>query len=113
MSTPPAPKSWTPFPALARPPLPPFSISAASTDPPRRPAGRGRRGAGATLSLAVLLWLTLLSPVRAEEPLWGETASTLGKGFLNVTTLGDFSDYKPYRHHRGPVTLAIDRTELA
>lgn len=52
-------------------------------------------------------------PARAEEPLWGETASTLGQGFVNVTTGGDFRDYKPYRHHGGPVTLAIDRTDLS
>jgi hypothetical protein len=65
------------------------------------------------LLLLALLALAAATPVRAEEPLWGETASTLGKGFLNATTFGDFRSYKPYRHHGGPVTLAIDRTELA
>jgi hypothetical protein len=65
------------------------------------------------LLLLALLALAAALPARAEEPLWGETASTLGKGFLNVTTSGDFRSYKPYQHHGGPVTLAIDHTEFA
>src|SRR5438876_709847 len=38
--------------------------------------------------LVILLALTLSATAGAEEPLWGEVASTLGKGFVNVTTQG-------------------------
>jgi hypothetical protein len=44
--------------------------------------------------------------------LWGEIASTLGKGFLNVTTNGDFQQSKPYFHHGGLVALQIDRVDV-
>jgi hypothetical protein len=52
-------------------------------------------------------------PARAEEPLWGETASTLGKSFLNVTTDSTLFDSKPYLHHGGPVALTISRMDVA
>jgi hypothetical protein len=60
----------------------------------------------------LLLFLIVITPARAEEPLWGEIASTLGKGFVNVTTAGGVRRYKPYRHHGGVVSLTIDRTDL-
>lgn len=65
--------------------------------------------------MLILLLVALLlaaAPARAEEPLWGEIASTLGKGFVNVTTFGAVRSYKPYRHHGGLVSLTIDRTDL-
>jgi hypothetical protein len=61
----------------------------------------------------LLSGLVVAAPARAEEPLWGEIASTLGKGFVNVTTNGLFRSYKPYRHHGGPVFLTIEQTEAA
>jgi hypothetical protein len=51
------------------------------------------------------------SPVGAEEPLWGEIASTLGKGFLNVTTRGSYSDTKPFRLHVGAVVQTMERID--
>jgi hypothetical protein len=60
----------------------------------------------------LLLALTLSAPAGAEEPLWGEVASTLGKGFLDVTTRGLLQEFKPYRHHGGPVFLSIERMEI-
>jgi hypothetical protein len=63
------------------------------------------------VSLAAVLLATV--PACGEEPLWGEIASTLGKGFTNVTTIGTHADYKPYLHHGGPVELAISRSEIA
>ncbi len=65
----------------------------------------------ALLPLVTLSLLVLAAPVRAEELLWGEMATTLGKGFLNVTTSGNFRSSKPYRHHGGAVTLTIDRMD--
>jgi hypothetical protein len=58
------------------------------------------------------LWagLALGLPANAEEPLWGETASTLGEGFFDVTAQGAFLSSEPYLHHGGPVLLTIDRT---
>lgn len=64
------------------------------------------------LALVLLLACVLAPAARAEEPLWGEIASTLGKGFLNVTTRGALIESKPYRHHGGPVSLTIDRTDV-
>jgi hypothetical protein len=66
------------------------------------------------------LWMLLAAtgimaaraPARAEEPLWGETASTLGKGFVDVTTRGDLLVSKPYLHHGGPSKLTIERTDV-
>jgi hypothetical protein len=59
----------------------------------------------------LLLALAVSAPARGEEPLWGEVASTLGKGFLNVTTHGMLRESKPYRHHGGPVSLAIEEMD--
>jgi hypothetical protein len=61
---------------------------------------------------AVLLALILSAPACGEEPLWGEIASTLGKGFLNVTTRGVLYQSRPYRHHGGPVSLTIERMDV-
>jgi hypothetical protein len=70
------------------------------------------------LSACFLLPATLLfsalapgSPARAEEPLWGKSASTLGKGFFNVNTEGRMMESRPYNHHGGPVSLTIKRME--
>src|SRR6188472_3036573 len=68
------------------------------------------------LSLPVMLLLSSLalapgSPSGAEEPLWGRSASTLGKGFLNVNTEGRMTESRPYNHHGGPVSLEIQRME--
>src|SRR6266540_2644918 len=62
------------------------------------------------LSWAVLCSALLLiaHPARAEEPLWGEIASTLGKGFVNDTTRGTMRDTKPFRHHGGAVLLTME-----
>jgi hypothetical protein len=68
-------------------------------------------GAAGRIGLALLV-LALAAPARAEEPLWGEIASTLGKGFLNVTTRGSLLASKPYRHHGGQVSLTITETEV-
>jgi hypothetical protein len=59
-----------------------------------------------------LLALALSAPACGEEPLWGEIASTLGKGFLNVTTRGVLYQSRPYRHHGGPVSLTIERMDV-
>jgi hypothetical protein len=68
---------------------------------------------GRRVLLALWVVLLLLSPpAQAEEPLWGETASTLGKGFFIVTTNGDERESKPYLHHGGPVELTIDRLDV-
>src|SRR5438876_2994639 len=64
------------------------------------------------LSLMLLLALSLSVPAGAEEPLWGEVASTLGKGFVTVTTGGLLQEFKSYRHHGGPVFLSIERMEM-
>jgi hypothetical protein len=66
------------------------------------------------LALVALLCSVIApaAPARAEEPLWGESASTLGKGFVDVTTYGDVKDSKPYLHHGGPVALTISRTDF-
>jgi Putative MetA-pathway of phenol degradation len=63
------------------------------------------------LSLAVLCSALLLiaHPARAEEPLWGEIASTLGKGFVNATTRGILRDTKPFRHHGGAVLMTMEQ----
>jgi hypothetical protein len=50
-------------------------------------------------------------PAGAEEPLWGEIASTLGQGFLNVTTRGSYSETQPFRHHGGAVLLTMARMD--
>jgi hypothetical protein len=60
-----------------------------------------------------LLGLAVAPPARGEEPLWGETASTLGQGFLNVMTDGTLRQSRPYLHHGGPVALTIARTVVA
>jgi hypothetical protein len=67
----------------------------------------------ALLALAPVLPALLLTtaPASAEEPLWGEIASTLGQGFVNVTTRGIFADTKPFRHHGGAVVLQIERMD--
>src|SRR5437868_11408120 len=62
--------------------------------------------------LLALMLLTLGTPAGAEEPLWGEVASTLGKGFVTVTTGGVLREFKSYRHHGGPVSLSIERMEV-
>lgn len=69
---------------------------------------------GWNLVLGALLGSVILAalPARAEEPLWGESASTLGKGFVEVTTYGVVQDSKPYLHHGGPVALTISRTDF-
>src|SRR5215212_6411208 len=56
--------------------------------------------------------LLLLCPLsaRAEEPLWGDTASTLGKGFVNATTRAGFRSSRPFRHHGGAVELTTEET---
>jgi hypothetical protein len=64
------------------------------------------------LILLLLFFLLAAAPARAEEPLWGEIASTLGKGFVNVSSFGSVRSFKPYRHHGGLVSLRIDRTDL-
>jgi hypothetical protein len=46
-------------------------------------------------------------PAAAEEPLWGEIASTLGKGFVNVSTNGAYRAYRPFRHHGSAVALTM------
>src|SRR4051794_41453776 len=66
---------------------------------------------GALSGALMLALLTPLSPASAQEPLWGEVASTLGKGFAYVTAGAGIFDYKPYAHHGGPVLLKIDRLE--
>ena len=68
---------------------------------------RGLRGAllGATVALA------LAGPARAEEPLWGEIAETLGKGFVNVTSRGRYAETVPFRHHGGAVLLTTARMD--
>jgi hypothetical protein len=65
-------------------------------------------------SLVALLGclIAVAAPARAEEPLWGESASTLGQGFVDVMTYGDVQDSKPYLHHGGPVALTISRTDF-
>jgi hypothetical protein len=65
------------------------------------------------LGSIALFALAIATPARGEEPLWGETASTLGAGFLNVMTDGTLYRSEPYRHHGGPVSLTIARTEFA
>lgn len=68
------------------------------------------------MRILVALFLSVLSSstaAQAEELLWGEIASTLGKGFFNITTSGDLQEYKPYLHHGGPVTLTIERWDVA
>jgi hypothetical protein len=56
--------------------------------------------------------LAVLSPAHAEEPLWGEIASTLGKGFVNAMTRASYSDTIPFRHHGDAVTMTMSRTDL-
>ena len=63
------------------------------------------------LALAAVLALLLPVPVRAEEPLWGEIAETLGKGFVNVTTHGLYSETQPFRHHGGAVLLTTSQMD--
>lgn len=62
--------------------------------------------------VAMALAFAVQAPAHAEEPLWGEIASTLGKGFLNVTTRGSYCDTWPFRHHGGAVALTIQRTDM-
>jgi hypothetical protein len=61
---------------------------------------------------AAALTFVLAAPARAEEPLWGESASTLGQGFLSVTTNGGLQQSRPYFHHGGRVALQIDRVDV-
>src|SRR5688572_8823276 len=58
------------------------------------------------------LLLLLLSPlaVRAEDPLWGENASTLGKGFVNATTRAGLRTSRPYHPHGGAVEMTMEET---
>jgi hypothetical protein len=69
------------------------------------------RGPAALLGVAVVL--ALAGPARAEEPLWGEIAETLGKGFVNVTTAGRFAETQPFRHHGGAVLLTTERMDAS
>lgn len=78
----------------------------------------GRRGwiaAGLSRPLRRVLFGVLLAaaavPARAEEPLWGEIASTLGQGFVNVTPRGIYSETQPFRHHGGAVLLTTARMD--
>ena len=76
----------------------------------RRAASRPRRGLrGALLSATIAL--ALAGPARAEEPLWGEIAETLGKGFVNVTSRGRYAETVPFRHHGGAVLLTTARMD--
>jgi hypothetical protein len=61
--------------------------------------------------LVAALALAFAAPVRAEEPLWGEIASTLGKGFVNFTTRGSYAETQPFRHHGGAVLLTTARMD--
>jgi hypothetical protein len=80
------------------------------------PTGRRHSAAcraGRRLKLA-LLCATLAAaarPAGAEEPLWGEIAETLGKGFSTVTTRGVYSETQPFRHHGGSVLLTTERMD--
>ena len=75
--------------------------------------GRSRRAGPLPWALLFSAFgLTFLSPARAEEPLWGEVASTLGKGFVNVMTRGSYCDTKPFRHHGDAVTMTMERMDL-
>src|SRR5215208_6316911 len=58
------------------------------------------------------LLLLLLSPlsVHAEDPLWGENASTLGKGFVTATTRAGLRSSRPFRHHGGAVEMTMEET---
>jgi hypothetical protein len=78
-----------------------------------RQARGGRAGLRWWMVPFALLALAVSTPARAEEPLWGEIASTLGKGFLNVTTRASLYESRPYRHHGGPVSLTIGKTDVA
>jgi hypothetical protein len=71
-----------------------------------RAARRVRRAVGWAVLAAVAA-----GPAGAEEPLWGEIASTLGKGFVNVTSRGSYSETQPFRHHGGAVLLTTSRMD--
>src|SRR5437867_982021 len=80
------------------------------TSRPCRAALRSQRGL-----LIALLGTTLVlgqpGPARAEEPLWGEIAETLGRGFMTVTTRGGYAETRPFRHHGGSVLLTTARMD--
>jgi hypothetical protein len=75
----------------------------------RAPFGSERGPLAVLLVTAGLLALSV--PARAEEPLWGEIAETLGKGFVNVTTAGRYAETEPFRHHGGSVLLTTERMD--
>jgi hypothetical protein len=76
------------------------------------PRAVSRTAGGALLALLAAAALSALAgPARAEEPLWGEIAETLGKGFVNVTSRGRFAETEPFRHHGGSVLLTTSRMD--
>jgi hypothetical protein len=60
------------------------------------------------ISASLLLIASL--PVHAEDPLWGENASTLGKGFVTATTRAGVRSTRPFRHHGSAVELTMEET---
>src|SRR5438270_581364 len=76
---------------------------------PQGPCRRQRGLLGARLG--AIDALAMAGPARAEEPLWGEIAETLGKGFVNVTSRGRYAETVPCRHHGGAVLLTTARMD--
>jgi hypothetical protein len=88
-----------------------LSISGRRESKSHAQAGSHKAGRRARAIPFLLAALAVAAPARGEEPLWGEIASTLGQGFLNVTTHGLLRQSKPYRHHGGPVSMSIEQMD--